>query len=249
MREQPFVGGEDDWENGYCARSEISEESRLFRAVRIVDSLMAGRAEIADFARVYGSSLFDSNRVGRASLIYSSTLGRHTYTGNNTVVMHSDIGNFSSLSWNVTIGSANHDYSRLTTHDFLYNEKLPLRPNSEKAIYDRFEKRTIIGHDVWVGAGAIVMNGVTVGNGAVIGANATVTKDVAPYAIVVGSPARVIKSRFDIAIVTALQDLEWWSFADEVIREIYPLMRSDVSLDLVRDIERVKNEYTANLRR
>jgi acetyltransferase-like isoleucine patch superfamily enzyme len=82
----------------------------------------------------------------------------------------------------------------------------------------------VVGHDVWIGARAIIMSGVTVGNGAVIGAGSVVTKDIPPYAIVAGSPAKVIRYRFSPDVVDRIQASEWWNWSDERIRDQIKLL-------------------------
>ncbi|WP_281040324.1 MULTISPECIES: CatB-related O-acetyltransferase [unclassified Mesorhizobium] len=82
----------------------------------------------------------------------------------------------------------------------------------------------VVGHDVWIGARAIIMSGVTIGNGAVIGAGSVVTKDVPPYAIVAGSPARIIRYRFSPDVVDRIQASEWWTWSDERIRDQIKLL-------------------------
>jgi acetyltransferase-like isoleucine patch superfamily enzyme len=84
----------------------------------------------------------------------------------------------------------------------------------------------VIGHDVWVGTGALILSGVTIGNGAVIGARSVVTRDVPPYAVVGGVPAQVIKFRFDAATIEALQRLAWWDWPEDKIKEALPLLMS-----------------------
>jgi acetyltransferase-like isoleucine patch superfamily enzyme len=87
-----------------------------------------------------------------------------------------------------------------------------------------------IGHDVWIGNDAMILSGVVVGNGAVIGARALVTKDVAPYSIVGGVPARLVRDRFDQATIEALQSIAWWDWPLEKVEEALPLLQSaDVS--------------------
>lgn len=222
-----------------AVNSTIDKTAKIYKDVRVTDSTIHGKAELADFSRIYSSKLEHDNRIGRSSLIYHSTIGKFSYTGSNTVIMYTDVGSFSSISWNVTIGPANHDHSKLSTHDFLYNDAVGLRPEGAVQIYDRFVKRTRIGNDVWIGAGAVLLNGVTIGDGAVIGANATVTKDVEPYAIVVGSPARVVAHRFSDEIIAALQDLRWWEFDEAKIKAIYPLLSDDVTMSLIAKIKEI----------
>lgn len=77
---------------------------------------------------------------------------------------------------------------------------------------------TLIGHDVWIGANAIILRGVKVGNGAIVGAGAVVTKDVEPYAIVGGIPARVIRYRFEKAVIQKLEELQWWQYGPDILK-------------------------------
>ncbi len=90
-----------------------------------------------------------------------------------------------------------------------------------------------IGHDVWLGSGAMVLSGVTVGHGAVVAARAVVTRDVPPYAIVGGNPARVIRSRFDEVTIADLVETAWWDLPRAEIERLVPLLQSDQALDLV----------------
>nr|WP_246566018.1 CatB-related O-acetyltransferase [Tissierella simiarum] len=97
---------------------------------------------------------------------------------------------------------------------------------------DEFKKKLeikdlcIIGNDVWIGSNAVILRGVKVGNGAVIGAGAIVTKDVEPYSIVVGNPARVIKKRFSEQIIESLEKIQWWNWSKEIIRKNLDLVYS-----------------------
>ena len=97
----------------------------------------------------------------------------------------------------------------------------------EQAVFDWRRSRPVrVGHDTWIGHGAIVMKGVTIGDGAIIGAQSVVTKDVAPYAVVAGAPARFIKWRHPRDIADRLQALAWWDWSHEEIRAALPDFRS-----------------------
>ncbi|UWQ19688.1 CatB-related O-acetyltransferase (plasmid) [Jannaschia sp. M317] len=164
-------------------------------------------------------------------------MGRFSYTGMNTVVMQAEVGAFCSCAWNVTIGGANHDVSRVTQHAFLYNPYDGIRPEGHPAPYDRFAGKITIGHDVWIGAGAAIMRGVSVGNGAVIAANAVVTRDVPPYAIVAGNPARILRSRFPDAIVDRLQALQWWHWDVADLQAKYDLISAEPTPEVLDQLE------------
>lgn len=191
----------------------------------VIDSEVSDTAYIAPGSRIIETSLGNHVRVGRGNWVFKSTIDRRTYTGQNSIIAAATIGAFCSISWNVTVGAANHDFHRVTQHSFLYDShNSDLRPSGLSASYDRFEQGSVLGADVWVGAGAVILQGVTVGNGAVIGANSVVTRDVPPYAVSVGVPSRVVNWRFSEDRISLLEKLEWWTWTDSKIRENYDLL-------------------------
>lgn len=217
-----------------------SEKVEIYKEVRIVDSIVENNCIIGDFSRLIKSKLDGFNRVDRNTLVYFSELGQASYIGSNSVIMHTDIGRFCSISWGVTIGPANHDYNKLTTHDFLYNNFYGLNPTSEP-IYNRFSERTRIGSDVWIGTGVTITNGIQIGDGAVIGANTIVTKDVEPYSIVIGNPGRVLKKRFSEECINQLLELKWWDLPLNVIKNNFELFGKENIKESVLKIKEIKN--------
>lgn len=147
-------------------------------------------------------------------------IGRHTYgiaprnLVRPTAAAPITIGAFCSIGPDVMIfGQADHPTQLAST--FPFRAKL-LRPDAENA--DAVTRGGVaIGNDVWIGARAIILSGVTVGDGAVIGAGAVVPRDVPPYAVVAGNPARLIRFRFDEKTISALLALRWWTWPDERI--------------------------------
>lgn len=138
-------------------------------------------------------------------------IGSYSYIGRNCNITKSNIGNYVSIANNVSIGQGEHVLSNLSTSSLFYDE----------AYSALTKEKCIIENDVWLGVDSIVLRGVTVGNGAVIGANAVVTKDVPPYAIVVGSPARVIKYRFDKDKIDMIINSKWWEESPEEAKKIF----------------------------
>lgn len=138
------------------------------------------------------------------------------------------IGRFCMIAHNVNIGFANHPASFLSAnsifkceHNFAreWIHELNKQDLSEfKIKYNQASKKPlpIIGNDVWIGYGAVVLNGVTIGDGAVIAAGAVVTKDVPPYAVVGGNPAKIIKYRFDENTIQKLTELKWWEYGADI---------------------------------
>lgn len=222
-------------QNVFIENSDIEKEVILYENSRVNNSFVGEKSIVGDFSRLTSSKLEKFNRVDRNSLIYHSEIGAFSYFGTRNVIMHSEIGKFCSVSWNVTIGPANHDYNRITSHDFLYNDYYGINEGIE--IYDRFNKKTIIGNDVWIGTNAIVLNGVRIGNGAVIGANTVVTKDVPPYAIFVGNPGKVIKFRFEKEIINQLESIKWWDWPLNKIKENFNLISRNPTEDILKKLQ------------
>lgn len=106
-------------------------------------------------------------------------------------------------------------------------------PSAKDGGYHASRGDVTIGHDVWLGSGAMILSGVTIGHGAAVAARAVVTKDVPPYAIVGRNPARVIRARFDAATVAALLDVAWWDLPDTEVAGLIPLLQSDRAQDLI----------------
>lgn len=227
----------------YIENSEIDDTAKVYNHTRIISSKLEEHVVVADFARVLHSELGKHSRAERNNVINHSKIGRYTYFGMNSVVSQSTIGQFCSCSWGITIGPPEHDYTRVTSHEFLYSDKYNIRPANTPPAYNQYPKRTTIGNDVWIGADAVITNGITIGDGAVIGANTVVTKDVQPYAIVVGTPAKVIKYRFADNIIEELLKIKWWDLPIEFIQENYKLFEASEITTFILEIKKRLNGY------
>lgn len=145
------------------------------------------------------------------------------YVGNETIISNAKIGNFCSISRNVMIGLGKHPTDYVSTFPAFFSiEKQCQISFTNENLYKEYEI-TEIGNDVWIGASAIILDGVKIGNGAIIGAGAVVTKDVEPYSIVGGIPARLLKKRFDDEIIASLQKDPWWEKDINWLRSNYKL--------------------------
>lgn len=162
-------------------------------------------------------SLCFHNKIGRGveickgACLRDSVVGDYSYLGMHSYFNHVHMGRYCSISGYVTIGAMEHDYNDFSTSTHL-----------SKGGYD--DKITIIGDDVWIGAQSVIRQGVTIGNGAVVGANSFVNKDVPPYAIVFGTPAKVYKYRFEEKVIKMIESSSFLSMSpDEAIEEIETL--------------------------
>jgi acetyltransferase-like isoleucine patch superfamily enzyme len=182
--------------------------------------------------RLHRHLFWDRNLLLNENIRHSAyQIGEHTYghpTGSPRVVHFGEgaklrIGKFCSFAENVTILlGGNHRTDWVTTYPFsaLFESARGIsgHPMSKGDIN--------IGHDVWIGSGATILSGVSVGNGAVVGAGAVITKDVPPYCIAAGNPARVVKKRFADDLIEGLNEIAWWDWPIEKIEEEFPLLLS-----------------------
>ncbi len=145
------------------------------------------------------------------SIINHSKIGDYTYISRNALIQNTTIGNYCSISNDLLCGLGNHPLSGFSTSPLFYKINNPLKlkivnRNSDFQDYKPIE----IGNDVWIGARVVILDGVKIGNGAVIATGAVVTKDVPPYAIMGGVPAKLIRHRLSHEIQEKLSKLEWW---------------------------------------
>ena len=175
-------------------------------------------------AAVRNSTVDKTSKVESGSQVVNTIMGRYSYCGYDCTIINSKIGSFSSISNSVVIGGAMHAMNWVSTSPVFYKGR-----DSVLKKFSEFErptdKTTNIGNDVWIGEGAYIKQGVTIGDGAVIGMAAVVTKDVPPYAVVAGNPARIIKMRFESDVIDALQNTEWWKLHDEDLQNLAPYVK------------------------
>ena len=170
-----------------------------------------------------GKSIRNS-RIDKTAKIYSGTefydssIGRHSYIGYNSEIHSCDIGSFCSIANGLIVGGAKHPLDWVSTSPVFYDVGGGTGNHLGNQEIESL-KRTSIGNDVWIGSRVIIMQGLKIGTGAVIGAGSVVTKDVPPYAIVAGCPAKIIKYRFDDDTIRLLLDSRWWELSDEEVKE------------------------------
>ncbi len=154
---------------------------------------------------------------GNVKIGYATTLGKNNFLGGNIV-----IGNYCQIGADVAMHATNHPMTFMSTYinKNLFNGELKSLKENNKIE---------IGNDVWVGHGVIIVGDVKIGNGAILAAGAVITKNVSPYTIVGGVPAKEIKKRFNDKIIQEIEELEWWNLEENELEKIKPLFFKDFS--------------------
>lgn len=209
----------------------------LYNSAEFARSTGGSNSIIGDFSRVRESHLGHHVRIDRNNLLLSVSMGDYSYTGPFDMIFHAEIGKFTSISYGVTIGPPEHNYHRLSTHPMIYDKFYGMFEENADIRNEKFEKPITIGNDVWIGCNATILRGVKIGDGAVVGANSMVNKDVPPYAIVAGCPARIIKYRFDKVVISELLKLQWWSWDIDKIRSNQWLFENELTLQMLQKIK------------
>ena len=165
-------------------------------------------------------SLIDKTaKIEKNTNIRYSRIGRYTYVSAHSSVIYTKVGNFCSIAAGVKIGGGGHDLESVSTSPLFKKGKNIFRKNFGNNAFMPY-KNTTIDNDVWIGNCALILQGVHIGNGAVIGAGSVVTKDVPPYAVVAGNPARIIRYRFSDNIIVKLEVSRWWEYSDDELKKI-----------------------------
>ncbi|WP_379968513.1 CatB-related O-acetyltransferase [Epilithonimonas sp. UC225_85] len=219
----------------------VSKSSQI--KTNIIDSKVPKLTIIDDTTTVQFSELFGDIKIGKRSLINKTRLDGNVSVGNNTTIngpgteIYSiehpiTIGNFCSIARGTAIQEHNHDMQSITTYFIKY------RIFGEKYGIDAVSKGGItIGNDVWIGTQSVILTGVTIGDGAIIAANSVVTNDVPAYAIVGGTPAKVLKFRFKDEIIKELLEIKWWNWDIDKIKRNKDLFYGDLTLEKINNIQ------------
>jgi hypothetical protein len=201
----------------------LSEQPRIHSTAQVADSRVGSFTE-----------------VGARTKLLEVTLDDYSYVVNDSDIAYATIGKFCSIAAMTRINPGNHPMARASQAHFTYRASIYFPGESDEAEFFAWRRSfpVSIGHDVWIGHGAIVLPGRKIGTGAVVAAGAVVTKDVDPYTIAGGNPARLIRRRFSEALAERLERLSWWDWSHDALRAALPDFRA-------LDVEAFLNKYEA----
>ncbi|WPO79504.1 CatB-related O-acetyltransferase [Flavobacterium sp. KACC 22761] len=209
----------------------------------VIDSKVQCLELIDENAKVQFSELRGRVNVGARSLLNKVLFDGTISIGTNTTINGPStefysleypikIGNFCSIARGTNIQEHNHDINCVTTYFIKY------RVFNDKYGSDAVSKGAIeIGNDVWIGTGSTILTGVKIGDGAVVAANAVVTSNIPPYAIVGGTPAKVLKYRFSDEIIKELLEIKWWDWEIEKIKKNKDLFYGDLTMEKLQNLK------------
>ena len=217
--------------------STYGDGIQIYRNAWLHSSVCGKNVSIGDDSIVEGSKLGDYAIINRRCYVTKSVIGDFSIVGLNSMVRPSVIGKFCEFAPYVDIGGKNHDYDKVT---IFTKTRFHQALSSERPHYPSPAGYAEIGNDVWIATGVCVFRKVKVGDGACIGAGAVVTKDVPPYAIVAGVPAKIIKYRFPDKFIEELLKIKWWDWPMDVLaKNMDWLMSSDVNEETISRMKEI----------
>lgn len=191
---------------------QVTDRLKISNSAKISGCKLFGNIEISENVKIAGGVQIHSESkkvtIGRYSAINGPNTDIHCYI--NSV----RIGAFTSIARNVNIQEFNHNYTGIST--YLINKNIF---GKSKSLDIHSKGEIIIGNDVWIGAQCVILSGAKIGNGAIIAANSVVVGDIPAYAIAAGTPAKVLKFRFDRETIDILESMAWWEWSIEKIIE------------------------------
>ena len=177
--------------------------------------------------------------IGQGSRVQHTVMGDYSYCDRLCDIANAEIGKFANIASFVRLGASDHPLDRASLHHFMYRSAYYWPDEADDAAWfaARRARRVVIGHDTWIGHNAQVKPEVTVGHGAVVAAGAVVTKDVAPFMIVAGVPAKPMRERLPGPVAERMMALAWWDWGHARLRAALGDFRTLSAADFLEKYE------------
>ncbi|HEX7294115.1 MAG TPA: CatB-related O-acetyltransferase [Pyrinomonadaceae bacterium] len=205
-----------------CASGDVTIGKNCY----LYRSTLANGVMLKDGCRLFESDLGEFSAVYSDTLLAAVKLGEYSYVAESALLRGVKVGRFCSIGPHFLCGYGEHPTNFVTTSPVLYSTRNQCRISFANEDHFSEQNDSLIGSDVWIGARVFVRDGVNIGDGVVIAAGAVVTKDVPPFAIIGGVPAKIIRYRFPDVVIRELLDLKWWDWSEEKLRKAQPLLAS-----------------------
>ena len=181
--------------------------------------------KLAGFAKIMNSTLLGNAFIGMSSCINRCDVGRYNGLAYFSYLADTNTGHYCTFGSRISIGAFSHPTDNLSVHEIGYRNTLEsygdtILQEDASTYMDERAKKTTIGNDVWIGDNAVVIKGVTISNGAIVAAGSIVTRDVDPYSIVAGNPAKQIRTRFSDKIIERLLSTNWWEYSMQELKDV-----------------------------
>lgn len=209
-----------------------------------IDITFNEHIKLAPFAKIMNSRLSGNLFLGLCSCINRSDLGRYVGVAYFSYLADTCSGNYCTFGSRVSVGAFSHPTDSLTVHEVGYRNTTEsygetILTSDSQGYLEARSVKTEIGNDVWVGDNSVIIKGVKIGNGAIVAAGSIVIKDVAPYSIVGGNPARIIRMRFSDDTIDKIQATKWW---ERSMKELEGIPFENISLSL-RTLEDLRSQW------
>ena len=204
---------------------------------RLLKNNKSNSLKIGYLSMVYNVKFGNYNTIYDGVNISNCVLGNYVYITNNTTIANAQIGSFCSIGPNISVGLPMHPINYISTFPAFFSVRKQCQITFTEKNHFKERGSVKIGNDVWIGSNAIILDNIQIGDGAIIAAGAVVTKDVPPYAIVGGVPAKVIKYRFNNELIQALLELKWWTKeTDWLKKNRHYFQSSNLSIELIKSL-------------
>lgn len=200
-------------------RSFIGSHCRIEKRSRISNSEIGSHCYISSHSKLKKTNLCEAVKIGPYTKLESVSVGRYSYISGHAELNNVEVGSFCSIGPKLINHLGNHpSRTFVSTSPVFYMPDAPIPSFATVETFPSYGGKVKIGNDVWIGSEVLLMDGVTIGNGAIVAARSVVSRDVPPYAIVGGVPAKLIRYRFDEETIQQLEAFQWWDKEIEWIK-------------------------------